>query len=307
MFSAKGIRKVALAAFAGVSGLTAMQASAAPFMTASLLGRIHGSANPFTSTVNLTSTSQTVDYVVQFQLSPEGSTNPFAANSTITNWVTSVNAPNPGKQPSTTPTSGLAGFRFSLSGSGTAKPSITNFVNGAYTAPTTVTGGGLWGAGTGSSGGSEFIRGDGGRDLRGVALIRTAGTFDGIGTGSPEALKVVSITNPDVAFDDGGTPGDPSDDILDSAITVASAGTGVFAISTDGLLATDLFLGMRWRDAGNTADVNSTINVSSQTAGAAASNPIVVFNPLTINVAPEPTGLALLGIAGLGLIRRRQA
>jgi len=300
MFSAKGISKLALAAFAGVMGLSAVSASAAPFVTVSLLGRITGTTNALSSSVSLTSTAQTVDYVVQFQLAPEGSTNPFASNPTIINWVPSVNAADQGQPTPTDPTSGLAALRFSLFENSGASPRATfpTTPAAATTNPLVADGdGGSWVRGSGASVGTLTARGDGANDVIGVALIRAAGTFDGIA--DDESLEKVFVTKPN------GTPNGGVGSSTLGKFSVQSAGTGAVSIGTKGLLGTDLFLGLRWLDAGGAA-VNSTISVQQQLDSAAAGNPIVVFQPLSITVAPEPTGLALLGVAGVGLIRRRR-
>jgi len=285
MFSAKGMKMLALAAFAGVMGFSAAQSIAAPFMTVKLLGRVTGSGASFTSSVNLTSTAQTVDYEVQFTLAPEGTTNPFADHTTIGDWVTSVPAPDAGDPVSPDPTSGASAIRFSLSQT-SGSPPKANF---NQTAAANTTNNGAWNNNSGVSNGTPTARGDGALDLIGVTLIRASGTFDGIdASGNPAPVLVTNPTNSKSKFQVQGT------------------GSGVVDVGTKGLVGTDLFLGLRWLDAQG-ADVNTTVNVTQQQASAAAGNPIVAFQGLTVNVAPEPTGLALLGVAGLGLIRRRKA
>jgi len=293
MFSAKGIRKVALAAFAGVMGLAAAQSMAAPFVTISLLGRVTGSGNPFTNNVTVTS-GQTVDYAVQYQLGTEGSVNPFASNTTITHWVASADAPDPnGDNPDPVdPTAGLGSIRFSLFETNGLNPKSS--LNSSARAGTSNPAGqtyGAWNAGTGSGNGTRTARADGGFDDIGTAFIRVAGTFDGIAADgvTREQVIVNDPANTASRFTVTGTPG-----------------TSLLQVGTQGLATNALFLGFRWRDAGGAA-VNTTISVQNQLDSAAAGNPIAVLQPLSVTIAPEPTSLALLGVAGLGLMRRRKA
>jgi len=297
MFSAKGISKLAIAAFAGVMGLNVVSASAAPFVTVNLLARPNGTAQPFSSSVTL-SVGQTADYAVQFVLSASGSTNPFATNTTIGTWVESADAPFAG-DPAIDPTSGLGSIVFSLSQTNGGSPRVNFPQNAAQntTNPTSaeaITAGGVgnegsWLGGVGASGGTVTARGDGANDVIGVAFIRQAGTFDGIdASGTPITVQVNNS---------GSTK---------SRFVAQTSGVGTVVIGTKGLAVGALLGGMRWRDGGGAA-VNTTISNSQQAASVLAGNPIINFNSLAITVTPEPTGLALLGVAGLGLVRRRKA
>jgi len=295
MFSAKGISKLALAAFAGVMGLSAVSASAAPFVTISLLGRpVVGGVGTGAYSDNVTVTSgQQVEYAVQFKLAPEGSTNPFSSNTTITDWVASADAPDPDTgDPVADPTAGLGSIRFSLFETNGANPkaSFVNTARAGQSNPAGQTYGG-WNQGTGQGPGTLTPRADGGNDVIGTAFIRTAGTFDGIAADGT-TLETVTVNNPTNAASRMTVTGTP--------------GTANVQIGTQGLLGTNLFLGLRWRDAGG-GPINTTISVQNQLDSAAAGNPIAIFQPLAVTITPEPTGLALLGVAGLGLVRRRKA
>jgi hypothetical protein len=289
---------MAFAAFVCVIGLATVSASAAPFITVNLLARKTGSGNPFSSSVTL-APGETADYAVSFVLSPSGSTNPFATNTTIGTWVESADAPQAG-DPAIDPTSGLGSIRFSLSqNSGQAgRVTFTQTASGNTTNPTAAesigNGGtgteGSWTAGTGAGNGALTARGDGAQDLIGVAFIRQAGTFDGIdASGTPISVEVNNKANSKSRFTAQAFPG-----------------TSTLSIGTQGLLATDPPGGMRWRDGGGAAE-NTTISNPQQTASTTAGNPIIQYNSLSVTVTPEPTSLALLGVAGFGLIRRRKA
>jgi len=282
-------------------GLSAVSASAAPFVTVNLLGRITGSGQPFSSSVS-PAVGQTVDYAVQYILGPAGSTNPFASNQTVTAWVTSAPAPLTGDPP-VDPTSGLGSLKFSIFETSGASPRLGVAAGSGGSAASQATnpdsatdlanGGdgtdGSWTKGTGSSNGVSTARGDGANDLIGATFIRAAGTFDGIdGSNQPVTVQINNSAS------------------TKSRLTVQTSGNGVVSIGTKGALGTDIIAGLRWRDGSGNA-VNTTITKSQEDASVTAGNPIIVFNGLNVSVAPEPTSLALLGVAGLGLMRRRKA
>jgi MYXO-CTERM domain-containing protein len=277
---------VVCALFASIIGVGAASADAAPFLTVTLLGRITGSGQPFSNTVVVTSTSQTVDYAVQFQLAPSGTNNAFSPNRTIGTWIPSTPAPDPG-DPTINPTSGLNSLRFSLSQTASAPGVKATFTQ---TAAAGTTNNGSWVAGTGAKNGTLTARGDGATDLIDVAFIRAAGTFDGIDTSSNPVVVTVNNTSS-----------------TKSRFAVQSLGTGpgVVSIGLKGLTTVDLFTGMRWQPN----SVSTTLDVGEQNSAVAAGNPLIVFNGLTL--VPEPNG-ASVGIAGVaalgaaGLRRRRR-
>src|SRR6476619_3656018 len=160
--STKRIAAVALAA-AGVAGLAGSTASAAPVLTARLLGSTTGPGGPFSSSVNVAS-GDTVNYQIQITLSAQGSTNAFATtNPTITNWVPSNGA--------TSPTAGLQSLLFSLT------QSSADGIQSNFSSPVagTLTGGATWGTGVGSSAGTPTARGNGNNNLINVRLFRPSG------------------------------------------------------------------------------------------------------------------------------------
>src|SRR5687768_9242410 len=172
MSSAIGKKSLALAV-AGVLGSTAITASAAPFLTVSLVGRVQGSADSFSSTV-VAGAGDVIEYQVQTQLGAEESVNPYAGatntalTTTISNWV-----PSNG---STSPTAGLNQARFSL------------VSGGAATFTTAATPAAGWADAPGANPGIPA-----GSDLDMVNVIRAAGNFDGIG--AAEELEVLSVAS----------------------------------------------------------------------------------------------------------------
>jgi len=279
--STKRIAAVALAA-AGVAGLAGSQsASAAPFLTARLLGSTSGPGGPFSSSLNVTA-GQTVNYQVQITLGAEGATNATATSPTITNWVPSNGA--------TTPTSGLQSLFFSLTQS-SADTIQSNFSAGLAG---TSTGGGTWGAGTGSSAGTPTARGNGNNNLTNVRLFRESGNFDGV-AGTPVA---VNEADPNPAVLETLT-------IATGSFTIASGGAGgTVNLDLSGFTPTTIIAAYRWRTAGNDQNVNYSQNANSQAVSTTAGDPIIVFQPLQL--VPEPATLGLLGVAGLGLLARRK-
>ncbi len=275
--SIKRFAAVALAA-AGVAGLAGSTASAAPFLTARLLGST-SAGGPFTSSVSA-SAGSTVFYQVQITLAPQGTSNAQTGTS-IVNWV-----PSNG---STSPTAGLQSLLFSLtqsSGDGLQ----TNFSTGAAG---TSTGGGTWGAGVGSTTGTPTARGNGNNNLINVRLFRESGNFDGV-AGTPVATGEAT-----------GSESLETLTIATGSFTVASgSGSGTVNLDLTGFTAGQIIAAIRWRDAGNTSSINLNHTTNAQNASVTAGDPIIAFQPLQL--VPEPATLGLLGVAGLGLLARRR-
>jgi hypothetical protein len=277
--SNKRIAAVALAA-AGVAGLAGSTASAAPFLTARLLGSTTGPGGPFSSSVNVTA-GDTVNYQVQITLGAEGASNATAAQ-TIVNWV-----PSNG---STSPTAGLQSLLFSLTQS-SADGIQSNFTSGVAG---TSTGGGTWGAGVGSTVGTATARGNGNNNLLNVRLFRESGNFDGV-AGTPTTIGQA----------------DPSPAVLETltiaagSFTIASGGAGgTVNLDLTGFTAGQIIAAYRWRTADNSTNINYNETTNSQNNSTTAADPIIVFQPLQL--VPEPATLGLLGVAGLGLLARRR-
>jgi hypothetical protein len=272
MSSANGKKSLALLA-AGVLGSTAVTASAAPFMTVSLVGRINGSADAFSNSV-VVGPGDIVQYEVRVQLGQEGAINPNAgaANTqTITNWVPSQGA--------TSPTSGLNNVRFNLGQNPAPGEMLVDF-----DAPSAIAPG--WEVGSGATGGALAPRGDGNDNLASVFYNRATGNFDGIGPGDVPVLMTLGTGVFDVAA--GGNP------------TVVSA-------NSSGFSNTVLLAGLRWRNAANAGNVGYNPSALQQNNSTAGGDPIIVYQGL--NLVPEPATVGLLGLAGVGMLarRRRQA
>ena len=276
--NSKRIAAVALAA-AGVAGLASSSASAAPFLTAKLLGST-SAGGPFTSSVSVSSGDQ-VFYQVQITLGAEGANNATAAQ-TIVNWV-----PSNG---STTPTAGLQSLLFSLTQSA-ADPIQSNFSAGVAG---TSTGGGTWGAGVGSQVGTPTARGNGDSNLLNVRLFRESGNFDGV-AGTP---TTVGQSDPSPAVLETLT-------IANGSFTIAQGGTsGTVNLDLTGFTAGQIIAAYRWRSADNSSNINYNQTANAQNTSTTAGDPIIVFQPLSL--VPEPATLGLLGVAGLGLLARRR-
>ena len=116
MSSAIGKKSLALAV-AGVLGSTAITASAAPFLTVQVLGRVQGSGGSVTPSVAVNG-GEVIEYQINVQLGEEEAVNPYAGatavatTTTISNWIPSNGA--------TSPTSGLNQVRFNLASGGAA-------------------------------------------------------------------------------------------------------------------------------------------------------------------------------------------
>jgi len=241
---------VALLAFVGT-------ASAAPFITVSLEGRVTGSGDPFSSTVAV-SAGDTIDYRVTFTMAPVGTTNTNPAGTT-NDTILSYNPSSPAST-----SNGLNNIKLSLS------QSTADEIQVDFNAPTLD---GNFDEPPGASSGVDTNRGNGNSNVIGIASTATAGSFLGI-----------------------AAPNTPVETLLFSGTAqVTSSGTsGTAQIGIQGILGT--FFGMKYN---NSATYNGT---STQQNG---SQPPVAFENLVLT--PEPGSLALLGLAGLGLIRRRRA
>jgi hypothetical protein len=275
MSSANGKKSLALLA-AGVLGSTAVTASAAPFLTVSLLGRVQGSGNPYTSSVAVTG-GEVIEYQIQALLGEEEAVNPFAGTSpaanttTISNWVPSNGA--------TSPTSGLSQVRFNLASGGAAPCS----------APATAAAG--WADFSGASGGTPA-----GDRLDSIVLIRAAGNFDGV-AGTP-------VLNGEA---------DPAPAVLElltlgsGSFTAAGQGSVNPVLSGGPLLDTSVVATFRSRNDTNTSNVNYSATRLHQNNSVAGANPVIIYNGLAL--VPEPATMGLLGLAGVGMLarRRRQA
>ena len=271
MSSAIGKKSLALAV-AGVLGSTAISASAAPYLTVSLLGRVQGSGAPFSSSV-AAGAGDVIEYQIQTQLGAEESVNPYAGatntalSTTISNWV-----PSNG---STSPTAGLNQARFSL------------VSGGAATFTTAATPAAGWADAPGNSPGTPA-----GANLDGVNLIRAAGNFDGIG--AAEELELLQIASGTFTVAGAGS--------------VAPSPTGS-AFTTGTALAT---MRWRNDANTANVNYNPTVlqqtNATTGTAqGGNTIDPIIIYQAL--NIVPEPATFGLLGLAGMGMLarRRRQA
>jgi hypothetical protein len=278
MSSANGKKLLALVA-AGTLGSMAVSANAAPYLTVSMLGRVQGSGQPFSSSV-LVAPGNVVEYQLNFQLAPEGTTNAFAgaaANQTITNWVT-----DPLK-------SGLNNVKFNVgqtSSVGALSAVMLDNVDAS-------------GDDGGWNDGAQFTNGAvSGNNLNGLFLQRAPGDFRGT-AGNTAATGENAIIEPVLTIASG-------------SFNVSSAdpgSSGVVNGSVDTSVTSALFGGFRWRNSGDTGSVNYTPTAGQQLNGINGGSPIVAFNGLSLTTVPEPTALGLLGVAGLGALarRRRQA
>jgi len=305
MSSAIGKRSLLLLA-AGLLGMVASSANAAPYLTVSLLGRT--GANPFSSTVDLTSAAvgTTVNYQIVVKLGDQGAANPFAGvNSPIVNWVESK---GDGTQtgalddpPTILPTSGLHDVAFSLSqtySASTIQTQFSSFITALNTGPelgdpsdTTAN----WNGGSGFKKGTVQNRPGGPgatmRDLNGIALHRGNGNFDGVNADNTTTETLV---------------------IAQGNFTIAQLGqssslnlTSLNLASLFGV-ANPIIAGMRWRNDPNTADINYNPTLNDNNAATTALNPIIVYNNLGLIGVPEPTSLGLLGLGAVGFMGRRR-
>lgn len=278
MSSANGKKLLALVA-AGTLGSMAVSANAAPFLTVSMLGRVQGSGQPFSSSVQLTTPNAVIEYQLNFQLAPEGTVNlnPPSTNRTITNWVS-----DPLK-------SGLNNIKFNL-----GQTSSVGSLSAAMLDNLTASGDdGAWDDNANFTNGAVS-----GNNLNGVFINRTAGNFGGTAGNTP-ATGENAIIEPVLAIAAGSFN-----------VSGADPGTaGTVNGSIDTSVTSALFAGFRWRNASDSSSVNYTPTAGQQATSITAGDPIVQFNPLSLTTIPEPTSLGLLGVAGLGALarRRRQA
>jgi len=277
MSSANGKKLLALVA-AGTLGSMAVSANAAPFVTVSMLGRVQGSGEPFSSSV-LVAPGQVVEYQLNFQLAPEGSVNlnPPSTNRTITNWVDGATTSgmnnmkfNLGQTSSVSGLTAVMQDNLSASGDDGAWDDNANFNNGAIS----------------------------GNNLNGVFINRVSGDFGGTND-SYTAATGEAFVNPVMSIASGSF----------NVPTADPGSSGVVNGSIDTSNTSALFAGLRWRNAGNTSSVNYTPTAGQQNTSINAGDPIILFNGLSLTTVPEPTALGLLGVAGLGALarRRRQA
>ena len=281
------IKGLASAAVLAGIGLAVQPVSAAPFITVNLLGRVSGTTAPFTNSVTL-APGQTLQYVVEYQLAPAGTTNAFAGEAstqTINQWK-----PSPGY--------GLNSLFFSLN-QPAGNPGITVDFNNQIAALATPPAGDPldpdpassgWADGSGASRGTITPRGDGNDDLLAIRLFRKAGNFDGIAVdgSSREVIRLAAGTAPVVG---GSGP---------STLNMNLLGFPDNPQNPDPIVAT-----YRWRNAGDTEDTTYNQTLSQQQASVLGGDPIIVYNNLTL--VPEPGTLSLVFTAGaIGLLARRR-
>ena len=152
-------RKSVLAGAALVAAAWATPAHAAPFITLSLQGRVTGSGDPFSSTVVVSSSSQSIDYQLVADMAPTGTTNAQSTGRTITSLTAGTDGAN-----------SLKVDAFELA---------TDTSQVSFTAAGALQNG--WGAGTGAIGGTPTARAGGtGNDLLAIRPVQAAGVFTSI-------------------------------------------------------------------------------------------------------------------------------
>jgi hypothetical protein len=286
------IKGLASAAVVAGIGLAAQPVLAAPFITVNLLGRVQDPSvpssqnpTPYTPTVTI-APGQTLEYAVEFQLAPAGTTNAFAGepfSQTITDWN-----PSPGF--------GLNSLFFSLN-QPALNPGIDVDFNAQFIAATTPVSpdpedpdpaSSSWAIGTGNSRGTITPRGDGNDNLMAVRLYRSSGNFDGIAANeSPEVIRVGRGLAPVTG---GGGP---------STLNINLLGFPDNPQQPDPIVAT-----YNWRDA-NGVSITYNQTLSEQLASVAGGDPIIQFNSLAL--VPEPATFGVLGTVGaIGLLARRR-
>lgn len=283
------IKGLASAAVLAGMGLAVQPASAAPFMTVSLLGRVQNgpfSSNPapFTPSVAL-EPGQVLEYVVEYQLSPSGATNPFAGADVNTQTIHSWNA---------SPNYGLNSMFFSLNQdpfTAGNQVSLNTQIIALTTGDEDLGENSSWTGGTGNNRGVVTMRGDGNNNLQTVRLFRSSGNFDGIGPAPSEGLELIRVARGLAPVTALGAP---------SQVEINLEGFPFDPNQPNPFIAA-----FKFRNALDTGDVIYTPTLSEQMASANAGDPIIVFNNLTL--VPEPTTFGLLGTAGaIGLLARRR-
>jgi hypothetical protein len=279
---AKGTRRL-MGILLGAAGTCApaISAKAAPYLTVDLLGRVQGSGQPFSSSVT-TAPGDKVDYVLRFQLAPEGTQNAYASTAslrTITNWVPSLPSGQSG------PTSGLVAITFSL-----AQSATPNTIQSDFTTQLVTGDDGHWDDVPSFDPGNITPRGNGAHNLERIFISRNAGEFSGIiANPSPppdELQRVMDIASGNFSIVSGGKP---------SKVNIDFTGFGQ-AVT---------FVGIRWRNASNTASVNFTPTIAMLNNSIANNDPLIKFNSLTL--LPEPaTGGVITGAGVLATHRRRK-
>jgi hypothetical protein len=269
--------KSASALVVGALGFMAGSANAAPYLTVSMLGRIAGSGVPYSSVIAV-NPGDVVEYRLNFQLAPEGTTNPYPVSSarTITNWVTGPT------------TSGLNNLKFDLGLTYTSGSLNVTMLDNLDASGDD----GQWDDNANFTNGAAA-----GNKLTGVFISRPAGNFGGTAFNTSSTGEGAKI-EPVMSIATGSFQ-----------VTMNGWSWGTVSGSVDTSVTNSLFGGFRWRNATNIASLNYTPTAGQQLNslnGVApnARDPIVLFNPLQLNF-PEPSTLGLLSVAGLAALARR--
>lgn len=153
-------------------GAGAIAANAAPLMNVSVLGRVTGSGDPFSSTVTITNAGANLDYQVVLTMAAVNTQNVQGAT---TRTITSLTAPNDGVNSLSLKITELA-----------AAPAQANLAALALANG--------WGDGTGAGGGTPTARSGGvGNDLLTIRPVEAAGVQVGVPSSSIIGSSTLSI------------------------------------------------------------------------------------------------------------------